>query len=129
MSMHLHHPSLSLTGKKKGKQKYRSAAEAQRARQLTEEWEELKKRHGVPAKEKRVSKVIKPFFTTSGPYIRDTGPRPPSLNPANMQAAPKTETKIYTGTKMIGIGTMHKSNSVPIFSNEEAKDQARMRRG
>jgi hypothetical protein len=29
---------------------------------------------------------------------------------------------------MIGIGTLHKSNAVPIFSDDEAKDQATMRR-
>lgn len=34
----------------------------------------------------------------------------------------------YTGTKIIGIGTMHKSNAVPIFSDEEAKDISSMRR-
>jgi len=27
-----------------------------------------------------------------------------------------------------GIGTMHKSNAVPIFSDEEAQDIAKMRR-
>lgn len=35
---------------------------------------------------------------------------------------------VYTGTKMIGIGTMHKSNAVPIFSDDEAKDISSMRR-
>lgn len=35
---------------------------------------------------------------------------------------------IYTGTKVKGIGTMHKSNAVPIFSDEEAVDISRMRR-
>lgn len=35
----------------------------------------------------------------------------------------------YTGTKMIGVGVLHKSNAVPVFSNEEAVDMARMRRG
>jgi len=29
---------------------------------------------------------------------------------------------------MLGIGTLHKSNAVPIFSQEEAEDQATMRR-
>ena len=38
------------------------------------------------------------------------------------------QTPAYTGTKIIGIGTMHKSNAVPIFSNEEAKDISSMRR-
>jgi len=36
--------------------------------------------------------------------------------------------KIYTGTAMKGIGVLHKSNSVPIFTDEEAVDIARMRR-
>ena len=36
--------------------------------------------------------------------------------------------KVYTGDKMIGIGTLHKSNAVPIFSSDDAKDQASMRR-
>jgi hypothetical protein len=35
----------------------------------------------------------------------------------------------YTGTKIIGIGTMHKSNAVPIFTDEQAKDISTMRRG
>lgn len=34
----------------------------------------------------------------------------------------------YTGDKMKGIGTLHKSNAVPVFTDEEAKDQAKMRR-
>jgi hypothetical protein len=40
----------------------------------------------------------------------------------------KKETIYYTGDKMKGIGTLHKSNAVPIFTDEEAKDQAKMRR-
>jgi hypothetical protein len=36
--------------------------------------------------------------------------------------------KQYTGDKLLGIGTLHKSNAVPIFSQEEAEDQAKMRR-
>lgn len=34
----------------------------------------------------------------------------------------------YTGDKMLGIGTLHKSNAVPIFNEQDAKDQANMRR-
>ncbi len=41
----------------------------------------------------------------------------------------KVEPKVYTGTKLKGIGTMHKSNLVPVFSDEEALDIATMRRG
>ena len=35
----------------------------------------------------------------------------------------------YTGDKIIGIGTMHKSNAVPIFTSEQAQDISKMRRG
>jgi hypothetical protein len=40
----------------------------------------------------------------------------------------KAPDKVYTGTAIKGIGTMHKSNAVPIFSNEQAEDIAKMRR-
>ena len=34
----------------------------------------------------------------------------------------------YTGEKMMGIATMHKSNAVPVFTDNEAKEIASMRR-
>ena len=34
----------------------------------------------------------------------------------------------YTGIKVKGIATMHKSNGVPVFTDEEAKDISKMRR-
>jgi hypothetical protein len=37
--------------------------------------------------------------------------------------------KVYTGTKVKGIATMHKSNAVPVFSDEEAVEISKMRRG
>ena len=36
--------------------------------------------------------------------------------------------KVYTGTMVKGIATMHKSNAVPVFSDEQAVDISRMRR-
>lgn len=38
------------------------------------------------------------------------------------------DTPQYTGDKMIGIGQMHKSNAVPVFKSDDAKDLASMRR-
>jgi hypothetical protein len=35
----------------------------------------------------------------------------------------------YTGSAMLGIGTMHKSNAVPVFSRDDAKAIATMRTG
>lgn len=40
----------------------------------------------------------------------------------------KSLPKIYTGDKMKGIATMHKSNAVPVFTDNEAKDISSMRR-
>ena len=40
----------------------------------------------------------------------------------------KVADPVYTGTKVKGIGTMHKSNGVPIFSDEEAIAISTMRR-
>ena len=34
----------------------------------------------------------------------------------------------YTGDKLMGIATMHKSNMVPVFKQEDAEEIARMRR-
>jgi len=131
MSMHLHHPSLSFNGKKKGKPKFRNAEEARKSRELDASWKELQKKWGVEAEEKKrkralASPVMLP--TQAGIYRRDTGPKIPSLNPTDMSPCTKAPEKVYTGTKIKGIGTMHKSNAVPIFSDDEAKDIASMRR-
>ena len=40
----------------------------------------------------------------------------------------KKERQEYTGTNMLGIGQLHKSNSVPVFRKQDAEDQAKMRR-
>lgn len=40
----------------------------------------------------------------------------------------KQEPMKYTGTLVKGIATMHKSNAVPVISQEEATDIANMRR-
>lgn len=132
MSMHLEGPWLSTTGKKKSKQKFRNAEEARKARELDESWKELQKKWGIEQEErKRKRALAAPVMlpTQTGVYRRDTGPRIPSLNngtdmsPATLKAAP-----VYTGTKILGIGTMHKSNAVPIFSDDQAKEISSMRR-
>ena len=40
-----------------------------------------------------------------------------------------TEERKYTGTLIKGVATMHKSNAVPVFNDEQYKDVASMRRG
>lgn len=65
-------------------------------------------------------------YSLSTPIGRET----PKYNSLNTGFVPctKKEANKYTGDNMKGIGTLHKSNAVPIFTNEEAKDQANMRR-
>lgn len=72
------------------------------------------------------SKVVK-SVNTAKPFIRET-PYYPSLNPADMGAATKPIPKVYTGDKMLGIATLHKSNAVPVFNNTEAVEISSMRR-
>ncbi len=132
MSMHLEGPWLSTNGKKKGKQKFRNAEEARKARELDESWKDLQKKWGIEQEErKRKRALAAPVMlpTQTGVYRRETGPRIPSLNNGtDMSPATLAPAKVYTGTKVKGIATMHKSNAVPVFSDEEAIDISKMRR-
>ena len=74
----------------------------------------------------RYGKPKKVEIKKSEPYRRET-PYYPSLN-SGFHDTSKKPVPVYTGDKMVGIGTLHKSNAVPIFSVEEALDQATMRR-
>ena len=130
MSMHLHHPALSYNGKKRGKVKFRNAEEAKRARELEQSWKDLLKRQGVEAEEKKRARAMKApalDYKLSAPPGRTTSTHIPSRDTGGNAtlAAPK----VYTGTKVKGIATMHKSNAVPVFSDEEAVEISRMRRG
>jgi hypothetical protein len=130
MTMHLHHPSLSLNGKKKGKIKFRNADEARKARELDESWKELQKKWEVEAEDKKRKRAMaaEPLsYQLSAPVGRTTSNHIPSLN-SGAGVAALAPAKVYTGDKIKGIGTMHKSNAVPIFSDEEAVAIANMRR-
>ena len=61
------------------------------------------------------------------PAGRDVRKYPSMVTPGGTATKP-VRGNVYTGTALKGIGTLHKSNAVPIFSNEEAIDQANMRR-
>lgn len=124
MSMHLENPGLTMTGKKKGKVKFRNAAEAQKARQLAAEWEEMQKKYEP---KKVVRKVFKQAsLSPNMPAQRQTQIIPSLVTPGGDCA--KKAVIQYTGTEMLGIGQLHKSNAVPVFRTEDAADIARMRR-
>ena len=128
--MHLEGPWLSTTGKKKGKKKFASAEHARKARDLDESWKELQKKWGVEIEEKKRKRALsaeplKGHYSLTIPAGRSTAHIPSRDTGGNATlAAPK----VYTGTKVKGIATMHKSNAVPVFSDEEAVDISKMRR-
>jgi len=130
MSMHLEGPWLSMTGKKRGKVKFRNAEEARKARELDESWKQLQKKWAVEAEEKKRRRAMsaEPLnYTLSAPPGRGNTNHIPSQGQSTGVAALRPA-PVYTGTKIKGIGTMHKSNAVPIFSDEEAIAISNMRR-
>jgi len=132
MSMHLLPPMYSTTGKKKGKKKFASAEHARKARELDESWKELQKRWGIEQEEKKrkralTAEPLKGNYSLSTPVGRTNTNHIKSLN-SGAGVATLAAPKVYTGTKVKGIATMHKSNAVPVFSDEQAVDISRMRR-
>ena len=130
MTMHLAHPSLSMSGKKRGKIKFRNAAEAARARELDASWKELLKSQGIEAEEKRRRRALaaEPLtYKLTAPAGRETR-HIESRDTGHSGAVRTKDIPQYTGTKILGIGTMHKSNAVPVFSDDEAVAIATMRR-
>ena len=132
MSFHLEGPWLTTTGKKKGPRRWASAEAKRKAELLQQEWEQrlgnfkkmapkFSKAPPAPPKTKgtlTVTMRVPPGRETPRIESRDTGWVP----------CIKKQDQTYTGEKMKGVGVMHKSNSVPIFSDQEAIDISTMRR-
>ena len=103
--------------KKQKKSKSLLAAEKEHAKFL--------KRMGVGSRssvglEQRSSK---PWVTGSSPV---ESAKPKVVYDSSMA---KKEEKVYTGTEIIGIAQMHKSNAIPVRSKKSAEEVAKMRRG
>ena len=99
-----------------------------KARALQASWEDILKKYDVKPAVRRPAAVAANY--SPPPVFRrecslDSAP---SLD-SGVGVAPKRERNFYTGDAMIGIGQLHKSNSVPVFRKEDAEDQAKMRRG
>lgn len=130
MTMHLCGPALTLTGKKKGKHKFRNADEARKARELAADWEQLKARWAVPAPTRRRAQAepLAGSYQLTTPPGRSTTHHIPSRDSGGPHVTAPVH-RVYTGTKVLGIATMHKSNAVPVFAEEQAVEISRMRRG
>lgn len=95
-------------------------------RELTASWEAIKAKY-------EPKKVLKNNYNNTlvnNLYIpKDRDNRQHKSLNSGYHDTSKKDSPIYTGNAIIGIGTLHKSNAVPVFSKEEASDIAKMRRG
>lgn len=140
MTMHLEGPWLSTTGKKKGPKKWASSEAKAKAEQLAREWRDREREWAKLAPKfstrNTTAKTSRPAEPKKTAPLKSSGPKfPPGREPIEIKSldtgwvtCSKVTDKEYTGTKVKGIGTMHKSNAVPIFSDEEAHDISKMRR-
>ena len=94
-------------------------------RELNASWEQMLKKYATKTVAKP-KQQLSDVYSLGKPACRET-PKIPSL-PFTAGPCPKAPDKVYTGSMIKGIGTMHKSNAVPVFSDDEAKDIATMRR-
>jgi hypothetical protein len=127
--MHLEGPWLSTTGKKRGKHKFASAEHARKARELADSWHDLQKKWapvGNIQKSTKPTESLGSAYSLKIPEGRNTTAHIKSVDTGGnaVLKAPN----VYTGTKVKGIATMHKSNAVPVFSDEEAVEISKMRR-
>lgn len=96
------------------------------AKALKEKWDKAPK--FSDKNRGKVVPVVKdgpPPLTT--PPGRTTSHHLPSMVTKGGSAA-KLPDKVYTGTAMKGVATMHKSNMVPVFDDQHIVDIANMRR-
>lgn len=90
--------------------------------QLRADWDKLLQKYETKAYIKpQAAKTRKPE-----PYRRETAYYP-SRDTGGGQATAKPQQE-YTGSEMIGIGQLHKSNAIPVFKQQDAEDLAKMRR-
>ena len=122
--MHLLPVYYSTTNTRKRKQNKKSAsvleAERQHAKFLNKMGIGTRSSVGL---EQRPSK---PWVTGSSPV---ECAKLESCKPTYNSSMAKKEENVYTGTEIIGIAQMHKSNAVPVRGKKQAEEIAKMRRG
>lgn len=120
MSMHLEKVYINNYGKTKKKLN----AKQLRAKQEHEAWLRKRGLHPDQIAEKK----------KTAPVCRDTISDRVHSNRQAIKTSDKVgngfarEVKVYTGSNLLGIATMHKSNMVPVFRKEDAEAISQMRR-
>ena len=118
--MHLLPVYYSTTNNRKRKQKKKTASVLEAERQH----EKFLKKMGIGSRSSVGSeqRPSKPWVTGSSP-VESTKPK--VVYDSSMS---KKKENVYTGTEIIGIAQMHKSNAVPIRGKKQAEEVAQMRR-
>ena len=131
MTMHLVGPALTMTGKRKGKIKFRNAEEARKHRDLESDWHDLQKKWGVEAEDKKRKRAMaaEPLvYSLNTPIGRSNTHNIKSLDTGHSGPVSSKQPTKYTGSEIKGISQMAKSNAVPVFNNDHIIEIARMRR-
>ena len=128
MTMHMVGPWLTTNRQGKNKKpKFKSAAAKAQYLAEKEAWADTMKKHKIDPAVKTAAKVTRPYRPDWTNTVASA--KPEDKHGIVPGAGAKPEPKVYTGDKLIGIAVMHKSNLVPVFRREDAKEIANMRRG
>lgn len=97
-------------------------------RQAQEQHDAWLRKHGVHPEQVKATKSASTaeLYKPTQTYRRET-PQYPSRDSGG-GIATKPAQQVYTGTLIKGIATMHKSNAVPVISDEQAIEISQMRR-
>jgi hypothetical protein len=128
--MHLEHPALTTTGKKRGIRKWASAEQKRQHEELEQQWKQKTeefRRMSRPVIYKSARTTNQPL-TSRIPPGRNTTANIPSVDSNHLGAVSSKSPMIYTGDNVLGIAVQHKSCLQPVFSQESAIDSAHMRR-
>lgn len=120
MSMHLEGPHLTTT--RYNAKKRKPSVKQQRAQAEHDRWLMSRGLHPSQRKQtgKKPAKLKMDKFQSEVAHI-------PSSGDMRGDTAKKAQ-KVYTGTEIIGIAQMHKSNAVPVRNKKSAEEVAKMRR-
>ena len=126
MTMHLVR-GMTTTNFKKRKTKNKSKKQLE-ADAKHEKW--LRKMNAHPDQIKENKKKNAGVSIRSIPDYRSNSNTIPTSDVIPGGSTAPKERLVYSGERrLLGVATMHKSNKVPVFDSEDAKDIAKMRRG
>ena len=127
MSMHLVGPYMTTTSykKRKAKNKTKKMLEAEAKH---DKW--LRKMNAHPEQIAESKKKNANVSILSVPDYRSSGNSIPTSDVIPGGSTGPKERLVYSGERrLLGVATMHKSNMVPVFSQEDAAEISKMRRG